>query len=115
MNLLLNEHVINFNENFILPKNSILIVLRFEDSTIEEFQGYAAIIQGRPSNEEAKAPAYGPFGQGEEGQGPCGQARDQGPCGQEQSSCGGTRKEAQIRGVNSNLRMNSTTMNSNAE
>lgn len=33
--MLLNEHVINFNENFILTTNSFLIVLRFEVSMIE--------------------------------------------------------------------------------
>ena len=102
VNLLLNEYVIDFNENFILPKNSDLLVLRFEDLAMDRDQGYATVIQGRPSNEEIKALAYGPFGQGGEGQGPCGQARDQGPNGQAQSPCGGTRKEAQAHGMNSN-------------
>lgn len=82
VNLLLNEHVINFNENFVLPKNNILLVLRFEDSTIDGDQRYAAVMQGRPSNEEAQASSYGPLDQGEGGQGPCGTTRDQGPCGQ---------------------------------
>ena len=40
MNLLLNEYVINFNENFILPKNNILLVLRFEESAMDGDQGY---------------------------------------------------------------------------
>ena len=44
--LLLNEHVIDFNENFILPKNSVLLVLRFEDSLMDGDQGYANVIQG---------------------------------------------------------------------
>ena len=102
MNLLLNEHVIDFNENFILPKNSVLLVLRFEDSTMDGDQGYAAVIQGRPSNEEVKALIYDPFGQGGEGQCPYDQARDQGPSGQAQSPCGGNRKEAKVHDVSSN-------------
>ena len=97
MNSLLNKHVINFNENFILPKNSILLVLRFEDSMMDGDQGYAVVIQGRPSNEEVKALAYDPFGQ----------ARDPNPSGQAQSPYGGTRKEAQARGANGNRAMNS--------
>lgn len=79
VNLLLNEHVIDFNDNFILPKNSVLLVLSFEDSAMDGDQGYAAVIQRRPSNEEVKALACGPFGQRGEGQCPYGQARDQGP------------------------------------
>ena len=66
VNLFLAESHNVINEHFILPKNSVLLVLRFDYSEMDRDQGYAAVIPRSPSKEDAQVLAHGPCDQGED-------------------------------------------------